>query len=390
MLEFPFWALLALPLLFLAGWLARGYEARVRVAEQGGAPQALFRGVNLLLNDQPDAAIDAFISVAQADPRTVELHHALANLFRRRGEFERAVRIHTFLVGRGDLPAAEQARAVLELAHDYLKGGMLDRAEAHYAQLLDQPTWRFAALRELLRIHAMTRDWDKAIERARELEREAGENHRVDIAHFHCEQAERALAGGQRDEAARQLEEARVADPRSVRAAALAGQLALDGGDARQAIESWRQIAERSPEHLPLVAERLALAMDSAGEREGALELLRTAMLQQPNPDLIEVASRRIAQWQGTPVAEALVHEALQRQPSLGGFERLLALRAAAAPDAAELEQLRSLISVQARRLARYRCRECGFRTRSFTWQCPGCQAWDTYPPRRLEELDAA
>ena len=388
-MDLQIWYLLALPLLFLIGWWARGYEARVRAADQGGAPQSLFRGLNLLLNDQPDRAIDAFIAIAKVDPETVELHYALGNLFRRRGEFERAVRIHTYLLSRADLPAAERANAMAELAQDYLKGGLLDRAEASFRELVEDPRHRFDALRALLRIHAMERDWEGAIECARRLEREAGETHRVAIAHFHCEIAEQAVTAKDLAGAQRSLEEALVANRTSVRASILAGDIAHRAGNDALAIENWLRIPANAPEYLPLIAERLSLAMDGAGRRAEALNLLRRELLDHPSVDLLDVGYRRALDWEGPASGETMLRDELKRHPSLLGFERLLAIRAATAQRDRELELLRGLISVQARNLSRYRCSSCGFRTRSFHWQCPGCASWDSYSPKRIEELDA-
>ena len=388
-MDLQLWYLLVLPLLFLIGWWARGYEARVRVADQGGNPRSLFRGLNLLLNDQPDKAIDAFIAIAQIDTETIELHYALGNLFRRRGEFERAVRIHTYLLSRADLPALERANALAELAQDYLKGGLLDRAEASFQELVDDSRHRFDALRALLRIHAMERDWPGAIECARRLEREAGETHRVAIAHFNCEIAEQAVARGDLAAAATCLEEALVANRQSVRASILAGDIASRSGDTTAAIEHWLRIATDAPEYLPLIAERLTQAMDTAGRRAEALNLLRRELLDHPSVDLLDVGYRRAQEWEGAAAGETMLRDELKRHPSLLGFERLLAIRAATAQGDRELDLLRGLIRVQARNLSRYRCGSCGFRTRSFHWQCPGCASWDSYSPRRIEELDA-
>jgi lipopolysaccharide biosynthesis regulator YciM len=388
-MDLQIWYFLALPLLFLFGWWARGYEAKVRVSDRGGAPESLFRGLNLLLNDQHDRAIDAFIAIAKIDPETIELHYALGNLFRRRGEFERAVRIHNYLLSRADLPAEQRANAQAELAQDYLKGGLLDRAEAHYRELVDDPRHRFDALRALLRIHAMERDWEGAIGCARRLEREAGETHRVAIAHFNCEIAEQAMARGDLEGAQRWLEEAMVADRSSVRASILAGDLAHRAGDDGRAIGHWLRIAADAPQYLPLIAERLSAAMDGQGRRPEALNLLRRELLDHPSVDLLDVGYRRTQEWEGPAAAETMLREELKRHPSLLGFERLLAIRAASAQGDRELELLRGLISVQARNLSRYRCANCGFRTRAFHWQCPGCSSWDSYSPKRIEELES-
>lgn len=385
--EFELWYLVLLPALFAAGWWLRGVDLRMRGADAQDAPRSMFRGLNLFLNEQPDKAIDAFIEVVKLDPETIELHHALGNLFRRRGEIDRAVRIHTHLLNRADLPAAERANALAELGQDFLKGGLLDRAEEAFVRLRDEPRHRLDALRCLARIYEMEREWAKAIDCARRLEREAGEAHHAAIAHFNCELAEQALARADLDAAEGFLAQAQAADRKSVRALMIAGEIAARRGDLAHAATLWAQIETASPEHLALVAPRLTDALDKIGRRADALNLLRRNLMDAPSLDLLEIALVRVAEWEGPGAAEQLLRNELKRRPSLLGFERLLAMRGAS-DDA--LAGLHPLIQAQARKLARYRCSKCGFRAREFHWQCPGCTNWDSYPPRRIEELDAA
>ena len=390
MIEIELWYLLLLPLLFAAGWLLCGLDARQRRVETEGGPRAYFRGLNYLLNEQPDKAIDAFIEVVKLDPETIDLHFALGNLFRRRGEVDRAVRIHTHLLNRADLPSRSRAEALAELGQDFLKGGLLDRAEDSFIRLLDEPRHRVEALRALLRIYQMEREWDKAIDIARRLEREAGESSHAQVAHFHCESAEKALKAGDEGGTRSHLEQALKANRRSIRATILAGDVAAREGRGGEAIEQWRRVGEINAEYLPLVAGKLADALDAQGRRDEALNLLRRSLLDHPSIDLLDAAHRRVAAWEGAAAAEALLREELRRHPSLFGFERLLAARGAGALADAPLEPLRALIQAQVRKLARYRCSKCGFRAREFHWQCPGCASWDSYPPRRIEELDGA
>ena len=390
MIEIELWYLLALPLLFGAGWLARGFESRAQASDQAGLPRSYFRGLNLLLNDQHDKAIDAFIEVVKLDPETIELHHALGNLFRRRGEFDRAVRIHTHLLNRADLPANSRAQALVELGQDYLKGGLLDRAEDAFTRLLEDTHHRFDALRALLRIYQMEREWLKAVDCARLLEREAGESHGVAISHFFCELAAGALERGRFDQAQQAIDEALAANRKSVRALILAGDLEMKQGRRDEALRQWQRVEAASPEHVPLIAGRLTDALDASGERAAALNWLRRALLDTPSIDLLDVAQKRVAEWEGRAAAEALVSEELRRHPSLLGFERLLETRVGTSKDDGELQLLAGLLRGQTRKLARYRCTRCGFRAREYHWNCPGCTGWDTYPPRRIEELDIA
>jgi len=389
MIEVELWVLLLLPLLFAAGWFLRGVETKQRGGRGDGGPQAYFRGLNFLLNEEPDKAIDAFIEVVKLDPETVELHFALGNLFRRRGEIDRAVRIHTHLLNRADLPARSRADALAELGQDFLKGGLLDRAEESFTRLLEEPRHRVDALRALLRIYQMEREWERAIEIARRLEKEAGESSHAQVAHFHCESAEKALKTGDEATARNHLEQALRINRKSVRAAILAGDLAMRGGKQEEAIGHWKGVGEMSPDHLPLLAGRLGDALDAAGRRDEALNFLRRSLLDHPSIDLLDIAHARVAAWESPAAAEALLRDEVQRHPTLAGFERLLAVRAGNVLGDAQVQQLRTLIQAQVRKLARYRCVKCGFRAREFHWQCPGCNSWDSYPPRRIEELDS-
>ncbi|MBA3253408.1 MAG: lipopolysaccharide assembly protein LapB [Burkholderiaceae bacterium] len=393
-MEFELWYLLSLPLLFAAGWFFRGFESRVRETDNAALPRSYFRGLNHLLNDQPDKAIDAFIEVVKLDSETIELHQALGNLFRRRGEFDRAVRIHTHLLNRADLPGRQRSQALDELGQDYLKAGLLDRAEDAFVQLLQDRHHRFDALRALLRIYQMEREWLKAVDCARQLQREAGESHYVAISHYYCELASDALVRNDLDEAQRAIDEALTANRKSIRALILAGDIAAKRGDPEEAWRQWRRVENASAEHVPLIAARVADAMAAQGREGDALNWLERALLDAPSIDLLDIVAHRATAWRGAAVAENMIAQETQRHPSLLGFERLLEARMAinqsTGTDDGELRLLSSLLSNHTQKLARYRCSKCGFRAREFHWNCPGCSSWDSYPPRRLEELDVA
>jgi lipopolysaccharide assembly protein B len=393
-MEIELWYLLSLPLLFAAGWLARGFESRFGETDNAALPRSYFRGLNLLLNDQPDKAIDAFIEVVKLDPEMIELHQALGNLFRRRGEFDRAVRIHTHLLNRADLPARQRSQALEELGQDYLKAGLLDRAEAAFVQLREDRHHRFDALRALLRIYQMEREWLKAVDCARLLEREAGESHYVAISHYYCELANDALTRGALDEAQRAIDEALAANRKSIRALILAGDVAAKRGDNDEALRQWRRVEDASAEHVPLIAARVADTMAAQGREAEALNWLERRLLDSPSIDLLDIVAQRMTAWHGAAAAEAVIAKETQRHPSLLGFERLLEARLATGQQNGEqdgeLQLLTSLLKNHTQKLARYRCDKCGFRAREYHWHCPGCSNWDSYPPRRLEELDLA
>src|SRR5438045_2333328 len=188
-MEYELWWLLGIPVFFTLGWIAARVDIRQLVSESRSLPRGYFKGLNFLLNEQPDKAIDAFIEIVTFDPETADLHFALGNLFRRRGETERAIRVHQNLLARPDLPLEQQVQARFELGQDYLKAGLLDRAEETFNQLSDT-SYSAQARRALLEIYQREKDWSRAIEAARALQDSGAGTRQREIAQFHCELAE--------------------------------------------------------------------------------------------------------------------------------------------------------------------------------------------------------
>ncbi|MFA7666131.1 MAG: lipopolysaccharide assembly protein LapB [Burkholderiaceae bacterium] len=394
MIEIEFWWLLTLPLFFGLGWLAARFDSRDagRGGRRGGLPDAYFRGLNFLLNEQPDKAIDAFIDVVRIEPETIELHFALGSLFRRRGETDRAIRVHQNLAERPGLAADEREHALFELGQDFLKAGLLDRAEDVFNRL-EGGRYAAAALHHRLEIAQMVRDWPQAIELAERLERSLGEKRGREVAHFRCELAQQAIAAGQPDgvEAARrELDEAVRVHSEHPRPWLLAGEVALADGDVDSAIAAWRELAERHPAYLSLVAEGWLRAHALAGRRDEGIATLETIQRSHPSIDGFAALVTARAQRDGDAAGRDWAEQALQAVPSLLGLEKLLAMKLAVVEgrELTETELIQSLIQAQTLRLSRYVCRNCGFKARQFYWHCPGCNKWDTYAPKRSEELE--
>jgi lipopolysaccharide assembly protein B len=393
-MEFETWWLLAIPLFFGMGWFASRFDASHASRAPGPLPDAYFRGLNFLLNEQPDKAIDAFVDVVKLDPETIELHFALGNLFRRRGETDRAIRVHLHLVERHDLDPAQREHALHELGQDYLKAGLLDRAEDAFNRLAGS-RYAVAALRHRLDIAQMVRDWPLSIELAQRLVEAGGESQSRRIAHFHCELAAAALRSGAADRietARREIDAARRADPEHPRPRLLAGELALADGDPAKAVRAWSSLAETRPEFLALVAAPWLQAHEQLGTLDRAIEQLEVIQRKHPAVDILDAIARAIERRRGAAAALAWTQEELRRNPTLLGIETLLALRIAATGGTPgdDTELVRSLVRPQASRLSRFVCGHCGFKGRQHYWQCPGCANWDTYAPRRGEELEAS
>jgi lipopolysaccharide biosynthesis regulator YciM len=390
-MEFEVWWLIAFPVFFGLGWLAARIDIKHLVTESRSVPRTYFKGLNFLLNEQPDKAIEAFIEVVKVDPETVDLHFALGSLFRRRGETERAIRMHRNLLERSDLAQEQRRQAQFELGQDYLKAGLLDRAEETFTKLRDGPQ-RLDALKHLLDIFQQEKDWEKAIETARRLEKETGQSWQKEVAEFRCELAAVEATHSRPDAARALLEEALKENRRCVRASIQLGDLAAAGGRHDEAIEHWKRVETQNPAFLALVAHRLLKSFQALAQSAGGLTLLRGYLAAYPSLDLLDVAFQSTLDAEGADAAYELVRDELRRNPTLLGLDKLLEaqLLTASADRRHDLELVRSLVQGQTRRLARYRCENCGFRARQFYWQCPACMAWETYPPRRTEEFDLA
>lgn len=408
-MDFEPWWLIFVPVLFALGWLAARFDFRQMLRETRSLPDSYFRGLNFLLNEQPDRAIDAFVEVAKLDPETTELHFALGSLFRRRGEMERAIRVHQSLLSRSDLPQAEREHAQHELAQDFLKAGMLDRAESAFEQLKDTDTrYALPSLRSLIRIYESEHDWPRAIEAVKTLQGLVDEPV-PQLVHYYCEQAQQALTAKPADieSALAALDSAEHASGGSdaglsrgskVRTSMLRAKLAALENDSKRERMYLEGILAEAPEYAGLVAERLLGNYRQAGQEVQGLERLRSQYARHASLDLFNVVFRELRAQQGSDTAWTFAREALRHHPSLLGLDRLLeAELAAPAGDeptsagpvpGADMTLLRSLIHKHTQRLDRYACRSCGFQARRFYWQCPGCNAWETYSPRRLEELE--
>ena len=378
------WLLFALPAAFFLGWLASKLDARQWKREQRDAPKAYFKGLNLLLNEQHDKAIDAFIEAVQADPDTSELHFALGNLFRRRGEYERSVRVHQHLINRGDLPRTERDRAQHALAQDFFKAGIFDRAEEAFTALLGTAFEHEAQL-ALLSLYERSRDWRKAADVARQLEKRGTGSFVIRIAHYLCELALEAQARQQIDEAFALLDDARDVAPQAARAYVLTGRMQIARGQHEEAVSTLTELLAQNPEAFNLVAEDFAKAALSCSRAPQALAAMSAQFERRPGMQLLLALA--LLESNPTVQRERLVR-LLREHPTLTAARMLLRqsdVKAQLNEDEANL--ISSTLDRVARPLQRYRCAACGFEAAHYFWQCPGCLNWDTYPPRHVEEL---
>ncbi|MCH9673852.1 MAG: lipopolysaccharide assembly protein LapB [Gammaproteobacteria bacterium] len=376
---------LLLPVAAMSGWFA---ARRVGMGRQGRSPvQALqseyYKGINYLLNEQPDKAIDAFIRVLEVDSETVETHLALGNLYRRRGEVDRAIRIHQNLIARPTLDPEQRNESLLELAQDYLSAGLLDRAEDLFREISASKDYKVQGLRQLIDIYEQEKDWDKATEAARELAVVTGSDLGQVVAQYLCEDAERSWAKRDGPGAFALLDEAMKADPACARANLIRGQIHVEEGDYASARDAYVAIENQDADYLPETIERVRHCFEALGDHEGLKSYL-TGILDKFGGMTATLALAELTYAErGEHEAAEFIIEQLRRRPTLRGFDRLLELElseaAATAPD--HLSILKGLMDKLMEDRPIYRCSHCGFPGRLLHWQCPGCKHWGTVRP---------
>ena len=397
-MEFQSYWLLVLPLFFALGWVAARLDLRQLLTESRTLPAAYFKGLNFLLNEQPDQAIEAFTEVARSHHQTTELHFALGSLFRRRGELDRATRMHQALVDRSDLGSDQRLAAVHELAQDYLKAGLLDRAETLLEELRGTE-YQESALRFLREIYVAEKNWEKAIATARAMAGRPGiDAPEREIANYLCEVAALDYVQGRENDADRHIAEALQANRRCVRASILQGEWRAREGNRRAAIDLWSRVEQQNADYLFLVAGLVMDAHRQLDQPHEGLRLIQRWQERYPGLDLLAQVYQATVDLEGPAAALALVRSELHRTPSLPALEKYLEARLLVPADQADLflrgdertdvELMRGLLHRQVSRQSVFLCRSCGFKARKFHWHCPACGQWESYPPRRHVEID--
>ncbi|MDX1625757.1 MAG: lipopolysaccharide assembly protein LapB [Wenzhouxiangellaceae bacterium] len=381
----PVWATVAmLPVAAWLGWLLamrrRQTEGRRR---RNAISSEYFRGLNYLLNEQPDRAIEVFLELADVNEQTVETHLALGSLFRRRGEVDKAIHYHRHIMTRPDLTEQHRTQALLELGEDYMRAGLLDRAEKLFSDLAAEGRQSETAVRNLLTIYQQEKDWKNAILQARALERITGEDTAPLIAQFHCELAAAELAAGRPEHVAQHLQSARARRSDCARADLIEAEAAVACEQWREAAGAYLRACRRDPELAAIAVEPLLECYRRLDEPPELLaELESLAAGGGSITALLALAELRAAAGEPSRAIDELL-AALQQRPTVRGLYRLLDLMREhdRSLDALDSEPVRALMKRLLSDRPRFRCRECGFGGSTWHWQCPSCRRWETTRP---------
>lgn len=384
MLELLF---LLLPIAAAYGWYMGNRSAHQDKQEQSHQISRQYvQGLNMLLSEQSDKAVDHFIELLQVDNETIDTHLALGNLFRSRGEVDRAIRIHQNLISRDGLTIDQKHLALQQLAKDYMVSGIFDRAEKILEQLLEEPDHRKQSLEQLMQIYQQTREWQKAIKCGENLASLGRKRAKVDVAHFRCELAMQEVADHQRNKAIQLFKKALQDDPKCVRASIGLGNLYLESEDYQQTIHYLEQVLEQDIDYVSEVLPTLADCYQRMGNENGMLEFLQRCISYKAGVSAELMLAQMLAKHEGIASAQTMLTQQLTKNPTMKGFYRLIDYHIAEAePGRAKdsLSTLQAMVGEQMKVKPQYRCRNCGFSTHSIYWHCPSCKKWGLIKPIR-------
>lgn len=379
------WGLLIIAVLAVyCGWVfirRDGNQTKVKIIQN--IPPEYLKGLNYVLNEQQDKAIDLFIRMLEVDSDTVETHLALGYLFRRRGEVDRAIRIHQNLIARPTLSEDQRSLALLELGLDYMRSGLLDRAESLFKELVNSRGYSVQAYTELLDIYQQEKDWDEAIDIARHLQSLNGEDLSRLIAQFYCELAELNLAAGKLKETRQLIRRALNTDPDCVRASLQEAEMAGSEENYKQALKSYKRIEKQDPEYLPEVIAPIMHCYRELGRLDDSMKYLREIIDRYGGVTPLLYLTLVIEELQGEKEAIKFLSKELKNRPSVKGVDKLIEYVLGMA-DGEIRENLQTIKDMTGKLLDSspvYKCNHCGFDAKMMHWHCPSCKRWNTIKP---------
>ncbi|EPY1498567.1 lipopolysaccharide assembly protein LapB [Klebsiella quasipneumoniae] len=384
MLELLF---LLLPVAAAYGWyMGRRSAQQSKQDDASRLSRDYVAGVNFLLSNQQDKAVDLFLDMLKEDTGTVEAHLTLGNLFRSRGEVDRAIRIHQSLMESASLTYDQRLLAVQQLGRDYMAAGLYDRAEDMFKQLVDETDFRLGALQQLLQIYQATSDWQSAIEVAERLVKLGKEKHRGEIANFWCELALQQMAANDLDKAMALLKKGAAADRNSARVSIMMGRVWMEKGDYAKAVESLERVIDQNKELVGETLEMLQTCYQQLGKADEWEVFLRRCVEENAGATAELMLAQILEQREGVEAAQNYVTRQLERHPTMRVFHKLMDYHLNEAEEGRAKESLgvlRNMVGEQVRSKPRYRCQKCGFTAHTLYWHCPSCRSWATIKPIR-------
>ncbi|WMS87262.1 lipopolysaccharide assembly protein LapB [Pleionea litopenaei] len=374
---------LMLPIAAISGYRLGRRGRKSTSSSEGGLSRRYFVGLNYLLNEQPDKAIDTFVKMLEVDSETVETHLALGNLFRKRGEVDRAIRLHQNLIARPSLSPEVRNLSLLELGLDYMAAGLFDRAESIFKELRTEPKHKAVSLQQLMFIYQQTKDWEQAVTVAEQLQSVDHQDHAPEIAHFYCELAEKQIQQGDSKPAMVSLKRALQFDPNCIRANIIRSDIAFNQGQFKQAIKYYREMIKQNSAFVPEIIERVAATYQQLGDTKGYQSFLENSLESGESPTVVLAYAEILRKQKGDRVAADFIAQQLQQKPSLKGLLKLIEMHIEHAQPSARpsLEILFDIVNRSYQSKAAYRCLNCGFGSKALFWQCPSCKSWSSVKP---------
>ncbi|AUX72822.1 lipopolysaccharide assembly protein LapB [Erwinia pyrifoliae] len=384
MLELLF---LLLPVAAAYGWyMGRRSAQQDKQHEANRLSRDYVTGVNFLLSNQQDKAVDLFLDMLKEDSGTVEAHLTLGNLFRSRGEVDRAIRIHQALMESDSLTYDQRLLAIQQLGRDYMAAGFYDRAEHMFGQLVDETDFRLSALQQLLIIHQATSDWLNAIDAAERLIKLGKSRLGMEIAHFYCELALQAMSSDDLERAMSLLKKGEAADRNSARVSIMMGRIHIAKAEYAKAVQHLQRVIEQDKELVSETLEMLESCYQHLEQGPAWVNYLERCVEENTGAAAELYLAGILDQQDGAEAAQTYITRQLQRHPTMRVFHRLMDFNLQEAEDGRakdSLMVLRDMVGEQIRTKPRYRCHKCGFTAHALYWHCPSCRAWSSVKPIR-------
>lgn len=384
------WGLFVLVLVAIVIGFFMGRRS-MRLPEDNDAPTLephYIQGLNYLLNEQPDAAIDTFIDALDVNSETLETHLALGNLLRKRGEVGRAIKIHQNLMARPGLGDAQTTQVQLELARDFIKSGLLDRAEMLLKELVNTTVHpvRTQCIEYLIEIYRDEKEWLKGVEAIAQLQSRRfsrlADRWRLIQSHFYCELAQEALDRSDYLTARRQIRAASIADKQSARASLLLAELEFRLGRYKEAIKALKQVFHQDPALLPEALPLLVTCYRATGRTEQLQVYLNELLDQGASTPVVLALADIIASAEGSEQAAQFLAQSLADTPSLKAAGQVLSFQLADVDSPPEAIVMADKVIHQMQEASHhYRCHSCGFGGQQMHWLCPSCKTWGSVKP---------